>query len=470
MTAALYLRVSLQRQVEGLSLDQQEQACRRAAETAGAVQIDVYREEGQSAATLNRTQLQLLLARLSDYDTLFVWRIDRLVRGDLADWALLMRACAENGVRLVSVGEGINLDDPDGEFRADLSAILSRRERKVIVERTVASQSYRVETLGLPMGRPPFGWRFTGKRTPPEPHPEEVAIVQRIFALFAQGQGLFAIAKLLNAEGVPSPRGSVWRHTNVAKILHNPAHVGLLRYRGQTFEGQQAPLIDPAVWERVQARLTYNREVHPKARGRSLAPVLRCGACGSHVGPRWVRDRFDYRCADRLLKPIPQRHKAGSVASSKVDAAIWRHAEELLSGGLEEALRRLPAEGGLEEADLRRRLLEIEAALGRYADALEIGALEAAMVGERTKPLLAESDRIAKRLQDLSATGEMERLLAEVGEITPARFLATLRAEPVDLQLLFLRALFQEVRMGKDAATFVYRVPGIPASVVAYAP
>jgi len=138
--------------------DAQEQACRRAAGSASATQIDVYREEGESGKSLHRTQLRRLLDRLPQYQTLHVWRIDRLTRGDLLDWGLLLQECEAAKWRLVAVGENLALDAPEGEFRADLSAILSRRERTVLVQRITAAQDHRVTDLGLPMGREPFGW------------------------------------------------------------------------------------------------------------------------------------------------------------------------------------------------------------------------------------------------------------------------------------------------------------------------
>lgn len=36
-------------------------------------------------------------------------------------------------------------------------------------------------------------------------HPEQAAIVNRVFRLFIDGQGLKAIAKILNEDGIPAP-------------------------------------------------------------------------------------------------------------------------------------------------------------------------------------------------------------------------------------------------------------------------
>ncbi len=50
----------------------------------------------------------------------------------------------------------------------------------------------------------------------------QAAIVRRIYALFLQGRSPYAIAKLLTAEGIPSPGGKErWNAVAVKSILRN---------------------------------------------------------------------------------------------------------------------------------------------------------------------------------------------------------------------------------------------------------
>ena len=59
MTAAvLYVRVSTAEQVDNYSLATQERACRDYCEREGLTVDRVFREEGESAKTANRTQLR----------------------------------------------------------------------------------------------------------------------------------------------------------------------------------------------------------------------------------------------------------------------------------------------------------------------------------------------------------------------------------------------------------------------------
>lgn len=58
--------------------------------------------------------------------------------------------------------------------------------------------------------------------------PEEAEIVKRIFSDYLDGFGCEAIAKRLNEEGIPSPRGIQWSFSTVHRLLNNYSYTGNL--------------------------------------------------------------------------------------------------------------------------------------------------------------------------------------------------------------------------------------------------
>ena len=73
-------------------------------------------------------------------------------------------------------------------------------------------------------GKPPFGYRSAkGVLTP---IPEQAEIVKRIYRDAKDELTPGKIAKRLNRDEIPSPRGSVWRSNSVRIILTNPAYCG----------------------------------------------------------------------------------------------------------------------------------------------------------------------------------------------------------------------------------------------------
>ncbi len=56
--------------------------------------------------------------------------------------------------------------------------------------------------------------------------PEEAEIIRQIFSDYLSGMGSIAIAKKLNAAGVPSKTGKRWRQATIAGILRNEKYAG----------------------------------------------------------------------------------------------------------------------------------------------------------------------------------------------------------------------------------------------------
>ena len=84
--------------------------------------------------------------------------------------------------------------------------------------------SYGYRVVRVPEGQP------RGER---EIHPEEAAIVQRIFRAFVAGVSPKAIGKALNAEGILGPTGAAWSPSTIhghasrgTGILNNELYVG----------------------------------------------------------------------------------------------------------------------------------------------------------------------------------------------------------------------------------------------------
>ena len=100
--AAIYIRVSNERQADGASLEVQLELCRRYCETAGLDVVAVFRDV-QSGLDVDRPAYQsaLALARARGIDQLVVYRYDRTGRDD-AEFAGMLRDFAKLGIQVVS--------------------------------------------------------------------------------------------------------------------------------------------------------------------------------------------------------------------------------------------------------------------------------------------------------------------------------------------------------------------------------
>jgi DNA invertase Pin-like site-specific DNA recombinase len=149
MKAAIYARVS--------TLDQEPEnqlrELRRYAEARGWEATE-YVDKGVSGAREARPALDELVkaARRRRFDTLVVWRLDRLGR-NLRHLIMLLDELTALGVGFVSLGEGIDTSTPAGRLQLHILGAIAEFERARIAERVRLGVA-RAKAQGKHMGRP----------------------------------------------------------------------------------------------------------------------------------------------------------------------------------------------------------------------------------------------------------------------------------------------------------------------------
>lgn len=220
MKTALYLRVSTEDQaLNGVSLQAQEERL-RAYCTARAWSVHkVYRDEGQSARTLDRPALSRLMddAKKRGFAALLVFKLDRLTRS-VHDLGTLLEFFEKRNVALVSLSESLDASTAGGRLMLNILASVSQWEREAIGERTAFALRYKRRQLQV-YGQTPFGFRRVGDRL--EVFDKEMQTVARLYGLRRDGLSLRAIAAALNADRIPTKTGKKWQAEQVRYLLRN---------------------------------------------------------------------------------------------------------------------------------------------------------------------------------------------------------------------------------------------------------
>ena len=334
MRVAIYARFSSALQREA-SIEDQERLCRERAEREGWRVVEVFADRAISGASLLRPRLQDLMeaAQAGRVDIVIAEALDRLSR-DQADVAALFKRLTFAGVAIVTLAEG-----EISELHVGLKGTMNQLFLKDLAAKTRRGLRGRVEQ-GLSGGGNSYGYKVvrrlgadgapvTGER---EIDADEAAVIRRVFRDFADGISPRAIAQRLNAEGVPGPRGKLWRDTAIrghrtrgTGLINNELYVGRLiwnrlRYvkdpeTGRRVSRQNPPeawiitevpelrIVDDALWNRVKAR---QGEIAAEPRVQAikatefwkkrrqthlLTGLLRCGCCGggfASVGKDYV--------------------------------------------------------------------------------------------------------------------------------------------------------------------------------------
>jgi DNA invertase Pin-like site-specific DNA recombinase len=234
---ALYARYSSDQQNPS-SVEDQLFLCREWAEREGWQIVGRYDDAAISGASvILRPGVQALLkdAEAGRFDMVLAEALDRVSR-DQADTATLYKYLqfALEPLRTLAEGEIT-------ELHVDLKGTMNAIFLKDLARKTHRGQRGPIER-GFSAGAVGYGYRVVRRlnsegellRGVRDIDQAEALIVNRIFREFAAGKSPRAIARDLNAQGIPGPTGRPWSDTTIrgkqrqgVGILNNETYVGV---------------------------------------------------------------------------------------------------------------------------------------------------------------------------------------------------------------------------------------------------
>ena len=302
--AVIYVRVSTKEQTENLSLPTQLRACEDYCRRQGYEVLERFHEEGESAKTTDRSQLQALLkfcrTHKGKVHFLVVYNLTRFAREKYDHFAL--RAHLQSlGISLRSVTEPID-DTSTGKLMEGVLAAFAQFDNDVRSERTRAGMRAALE-LGRWTFPAPLGYLNAPKwsSTSLVHDPERGPLVRRAFEELATGRYTKqeVIARATEA-GLRSRKGLRISPQSFGQMTRNPIYVGKVESPdyGVSTRGDFEPLVDEATFYRAQAVLD-GRVVVAGPRQRShpdfpLRGFVRCDTCGRPLTGSWSKGRNGY--------------------------------------------------------------------------------------------------------------------------------------------------------------------------------
>jgi site-specific DNA recombinase len=179
LAAIGYIRVSDPKQTEGVSLDQQRAAIRRYAKLQRIPLLDILKDAGESAKTLERPHVQELVRRLEagEASAVIAYDLDRLSRY-VPDYYLLVDGVMNpRGIRQADTATGwVDTVTPTDRATLGIKAVLSQFVREQTSKATSDTLRHKIG-MGEWVGRPPY--RF---QTTLVPVLGELSVVRRILA------------------------------------------------------------------------------------------------------------------------------------------------------------------------------------------------------------------------------------------------------------------------------------------------
>jgi DNA invertase Pin-like site-specific DNA recombinase len=271
LRCAIYTRVSTDQGLdqEFNSLDAQYDASsayiKSQAHAGWALIKARYDDGGYSGGSTDRPDLQRLLddIRARKIDVIVVYKVDRLTRS-LADFAKLVELFDAHGVSFVSVTQQFNTTTSMGRLTLNVLLSFAQFEREVTSER-IRDKIAASKRKGIWVGGPlPLGYTISDDKITVIEH--EAEQVRLIFRRYLELRGVNALVRDLKERnirtksrplvtggtrgGIPFGRGTLFY------LLRNRFYIGEVTYKGEILPGEQPPIMDRALFDAVQQKLT----------------------------------------------------------------------------------------------------------------------------------------------------------------------------------------------------------------------
>lgn len=458
--AAIYLRISQDREMDGLAIERQREDCENLARYRRWQVVETYVDQSKSAT--DRTKSRPDYDRMvRDYDAglfdaIICYDLDRLTRQprQLEDW---IDRAESNGLALVTANGDADLTTDGGRMYARIKAAVARAEMERKSARQSQAQRQRSEQGRAPKGMRPLGYALDGSVID-----DEAAIVREIFDGFTRleaPESLRSLARTLTERGVPrhshvvslerakkrsddglvprdiKPDGA-WAPSTISGILHNPRYAGLSTYTpkevlrdgarrrswkaqivrddaGEPVIGQWDPIVSAERWWRAQEILDDESRVTNTSgstkRIRLGSGLYRCGftdEAGAVCGKKVTGAPRGYRCPGHITR-------AGAAIDEFVTTVI---AARLARDDVRELVPR--AGDDPRNTGIRNAISDQRADILRVQRDYDEGLVEARDLKRKRD---AAEARIAELEQQLLMHGRVGALTPVLGTTAPAQ-------------------------------------------------
>ena len=517
-TAAIYARVSSDRQKEEGTIASQRAALLEYAQANGVMVPPewIFEDEGYSGAVLARPALERLrdLAAEGQIEVVLVYAPDRLSR-KYAYQVLLIEELARHGVEMMFV-KSPSAQTPEEHLLLQFQGMIAEYERAQIAERTRRGIRHRAkEGLVNVLSSAPYGYRYIRKTEHSQAYfaveETQAEVVSKIFELYTkEWWSIAAIARHLNEQKVATRMGKgPWQTTTLWGMLRNPAYQGRAAYgktqnspsqkitrptrqrggysrhcsskavdRSQWIEIAVPALVSSETFALAQERLAHNQQLSLRNTKEPslLQGLLVCEQCGyglyrnsSRKGPQ---RRQYYRCggADHRERLAGPACSCRMIGLDYLDDLVWRQILELLRSPelirAEMERRRMESLSGSpvqqRQEQLENELSRAKQQMDKLLDAYQEDLLNLSDLRERAPTLKKKIAALESERENLSVRAVEDQRWIEINQSLES-FVARLNQTAQNLTTAerqkIVRLLVKQIDVGKETITIHHSIP-----------
>ncbi|MFQ8330415.1 recombinase family protein [Streptococcus pyogenes] len=336
---AIYVRVSTTNQVEeGYSIDEQKAKLTSYCDIKDWNIYEIYTDGGFSGSNTERPALEKLIrdAERKLFDTVLVYKLDRLSRSQKDTLFLIEDVFIKNGIEFLSLQENFDTSTPFGKAMIGLLSVFAQLEREQIKERMQLGKLGRAKSgKSMMWARTSYGYNYQKETGTLDINPAQSLVVKYIFERYLAGRSITKLRDDLNDK---YPKDIDWNYRAVRMILANPVYCGYNQYKGQVYPGNHEPIITEEDFNKTQEELKIRQNTaaekfnpRPFQAKYMLSGIAQCGYCGAPLTITLGTKRKDgsrnirYQCKNRF--PRTTRGVTTYNDNKKCDSRFYEKAD-----------------------------------------------------------------------------------------------------------------------------------------------
>ncbi|MEK7555018.1 MAG: recombinase family protein [Patescibacteria group bacterium] len=359
--AAIYCRVSSERQEQEGTIQSQIDALEKVIQSNGDTLVSRYIDDGYSGELLwERPELDRLRneAPKAEWKKLYVLDPDRLARKHLYA-GIIIEELKKYGKEVVFLNRPLG-NSVEDQLLFNIQSVFADYEKHKLLDRMMRGKIFKAKNGTLIGNTPPFGYNYVKDEKARigryEINPEEADTVKIIYELYATGDySIFKIAQELNRRNAKSKKWAVkWPTSSLGRILGNETYCGITywgksksvetqgkgKYRRLKNEGRirrpkdewhpisVPPIINRELFEKVQAvKASSKRLSHRTKHEYLLKGLIKCSVCHTLYYCTSTVGRYYYYCGSKKKNypyhsDIECRNRR-FIPVEKFDDALW---------------------------------------------------------------------------------------------------------------------------------------------------
>ena len=428
---AIYVRVSTQEQAnEGHSIGEQLERLRMYCNARGWILVETYVDPGFSGANTERPALQNLLNDVSQgkFDTVLVYKLDRLSRSQKDTMMLIEDVFIANNIDFISMNENFDTSTPFGRAMIGILSVFAQLERDQIKERMGMGKEARAKE-GKWCGGSSVPVGYVYNETDGMLHIEEYEAMQvrETFDLFLRGVPFKTIADSFNQKGYTytgrSNHVGRWDPKRIKYVLSNQLYIGYIRHHDQWFKGEHESIIDMETFNKAQLlfqlKSKENVKFKKKRQGQTsyLGGLLYCKHCGARYakqsGKKWkdLDPPLYYNCYSRSKK-VPKMIKDPNCMNknwrmSDLDNEVLGEIKKLVLNPerINELREKEKSKTGSNDKIeiLKNEIKKIDDQLSRFLDLYGLGRFTIDQIGDKVEALNKQRQELEAELNSISS-------------------------------------------------------------------